>query len=803
MILRKINKNLKYFIINVIGLSIALVSIIFVFAFVFNEFSYDNFHSKAQRIYRITQNTNTGISSMIDARFSSWSFSDLKEKHPEIEEITGITSFRKAIVSINDKAFYSTKAYSVDSSFFKVFDYELIIGNKKTIFNHPKQVAITESLAKTYFGSINVIGKQVLITHQRSEKSEPYTIKAILKDFPKNSHFKADILCSLEKEGMNNWAYSYMLLKLNVDYLKVQQAIQNDWDVLYKDEDRHPLVNLQALTDIHLYSHKSRELELNGNLGALLLLISGAIIILIIALINFINLNYVQFLSEQKNINIKIVNGASRYHIAIDFFKEIMILLISVYFSSFLILYYLSAILSFDILLIKMNIGLMMIAVVYAILVIVLAFIPYIFKRRKRNSPLLISNKSYQISFLVQFSLSIIIIISTLIIHQQINYIKLLHPQSQNDDIIVIPKNSSVAVSHFELFREKLLNHPEIIDVCAVSEEPGGTVTDNFPYTIDGDTNETFQSLNALITDDNFLNFMNIKTLAGTTKLNHTPSYEWDQKAMELDWAENYNYKLPDDFDKEEIMSYSEEYIINETALKHMGFKNPQEVIGKRFKLNHQMKYLFPKGTIIGVVEDFHYTNIHIKEKPLIIIPRMVFCHNFLIRFDTNNIQDALSVIQDEWEEVNNGIPFKYEFITDSYAKVYQSEYHQMKVLFLFTIVSILLSMIGLFAMISFKLRLKTKEIGIRKVNGATVFGIVKMLNLDFVKWVLIAFILSVPVSYYAMMKWLENFAYKTELSWWIFAFSGIIVLLITMITVSWISYLAARKNPVEALRYE
>jgi len=803
MILRKINKNLKYFIINVIGLSIALISIIIVFAFVFNEFSYDKFHSKAQRICRITQNTNTGISSMIDARFSSWYYSDLKEKYPEIEKITGITSFRKAIVSINEHAFYTTKAFSVDSSFFKVFDFELIIGNKKTIFNHPKQVAITESLAKTYFGSTNVIGKQLLITHQRSKESKPYTIKAILKDFPKNSHFKADILCSLESEGENNWAYSYMLLKPNVDFLKVQQAIQNDWDVMYKDEDWHPLVDLQALTDIHLHSHKSRELETNGNLSALLLLISGAIIILIIALINFINLNYVQFLSEQKNINIKIVNGASRYHIAIDFFKEIMILLISVYFVSFLILYYLPDFMNYDIFNIKMNIELIMIAVVYVISVIVLAFIPYIFKRRKRNSPLLISNKSYQISFLIQFSLSIIIIISTLIIYQQINYIKFLHPQSQNDDIIVIPRNSNIAVSHFELFKEKLLNHPEIIDVCAVSEEPGGTVTDNFPYTIDGDTNETYQSLNALITDDSFLRFMNIKTLAGTIDLGHIPSYEWNQKAMELDWAENNNYKLPDDFNKEEITSYSEKYIINETALKHMGFKNPQDIIGKRFKLNHPMKYLFPKGTIIGVVEDFHYTNIHIKEKPLIIIPRMLFCHNFLIRFDTNNIQDALSVIKNEWEEVNRGIPFKYEFITDSYAKVYQSEYHQMKVLFLFTIVSILLSMIGLFAMISFKLRLKTKEIGIRKVNGATVFGIVKMLNLDFVKWVLIAFIIAVPIAYYSINKWLENFAYKTPISWWVFIVAGILVLLITLMTVTWQTLKVARRNPVEALRYE
>ena len=802
MILRKINKNLRYFTINVIGLSIALVSIIVVFTYVFNEFSYDRFHSKANRIYRVTQNTNTGISSMIDARIYSLYLSDFKEKYPEIEEITCITSFRKAIVSINDESFYTTKAFRVDSSFFKIFDFELVIGNKKTIFSQPKQAAITESLATTYFGSTNVIGKQILITHQRSKKPTPYTIKAVLKDFPKNSHFKADILCSLDNDE-NNWAYSYMLLKPNVDFLKVQQSIQNDWDVMYKDEDWHPIVNIQPLSNIHLHSHKSRELESNGNMSALLLLLSGAIIIVIIALINFINLNYVQFLSEQKNINIKIVNGASKYNIAIDFFKEIIILLTAVYTVSLLILYYIPNIISYDIFLIRINIELIIIAILFAITVIILAFTPYIFKRRTRNSPILIRDKSYQLSFLIQFSLSIIIIISTLIIHKQINYIKLLHPQSQNADIIVIPRNSNVAVSHFELFKEKLLNHPEIIDACAVSEEPAGTVTDNFPYTIDGDTNDTFQSLNALITDDNFLKFMNIKTLAGTVDLVGIPSYQWDKNAIRLGWAEDNNQDLPDDFNKEEIKSYSEKYIINETALKHMGYKNPEEVIGKRFKLNHHLKYLFPKGTIVGVVEDFHYTNIHIKEKPLIIIPRRIFCHNFLIRLDTNKVKEALSVVKKEWEEVNTDIPFMYEFITDSYAKVYQREYNQLRVLFLFTIVSVLLSMIGLFAMISFKLKIRTKEIGIRKVNGATVLEIVNMLNLDFVKWILIAFAIASPIAYYSINEWLDNFAYKTQLSWWVFIVAGSFVLLVTLITVTWQTLKVARRNPIEALRYE
>jgi len=803
MLLVKINKNLRYFIINIIGLSIVLVSMILVSTYVFNEFSYDKFHSKAHRIYRITQNTNTGISSMIDARIYSEYVSDMKDRFPEIKAITSIYSFRKAIVSVKDHAFYTTKAFNVDSSFFNIFDFDLLLGNKNSVFNQPGQAAITESFAKTYFGSIDVIDQQIFITHQRGREAQPYTVKAILKDFPQNSHFKADILCSLDKDHESGLSYTYLLLKPNVDFLILQKEIQKDWDEKYKDKDWHPLVELQALTNIHLHSHKSRELETNGSLNALLMLISSLIIILIIALVNFVNLNYVQFLSEQKNIHIKIVNGASTYHIAKDFFKEIGVLLLSVYLLSSLTIYALHDFTTYQFFHITFTIKLIILAVIFGVLVILLAFIPYVFTKIKHDSSLLLHDKSYQISFLIQLSLSIIIIISTLIIYQQMNYIKFLHPLSQNADIIVIPKNSKLAVSHFELLKDKLLKHPEIVDACAVSEEPAGTVTDNFPFTIDGDTNKSHQSLNVLTTDDNFLKFMNIKTLAGTIDLGHIPSYQWERHAIELWWAEESHSKLPSDFDKEEVTSYSEKYIINETALKHMGFLHPQDVIGKSFRLNHYMKHLFPKGTIIGVVEDFHYTDIHLKEKPLVIMPRRIFCHNFLIRIDSNHSSQALDIVKKEWNEINEGIPFKYEFITDSYDKVYQSEYNQMKVLSLFAIVSILLSMIGLYAMISYKLKLKTKEIGIRKVNGATVWTIVKMFNMDSVKGVFIAFVLAVPISYFAINKWLENFAYKTFVSWWVFILAGLLVLLITIITVSWQAFFAARKNPVESLRYE
>jgi len=797
---RKINKNRQYFIINIIGLSLALSSLLLVFSFIKNELSYDKFHSKADRICRITQNTNTGISSMIDARFFTKGLYALKDTFPEIVSATGLSSFRKAIVTIGDNSFYTDKAFRADTDFFKVFDFELIIGDKKTIFKNTNQVAITESIAKKYFGSNDVLGKEIKIMPQMGDKTEIYTIKAILKDFPTNSHIKADILCSYPDTKYSNWAYSYLLLSKNTSFKTLQQKIQKRWNEELKDKKIHPLVNLQALTDIHLHSHKTREMETNGNISELVLLASSVLIILIVAFINFVNLNYVQFLSNLKNIKIRIVNGASKQTIVKDFLYEVLILLGFVMSISLVFINLFVKKLHFNFYISKYEQVLLL--SFFSFLIIFLAFIPFLYRKNNiKINHALKNKKTYQLSLLIQLLLSITAIASTLFIQKQMIYTNNLHPKAKDASVIVIPRNPSEAIANFELLKEQLLKYPEIISACGVSEEPAGTVVDNFPYSYNGDSTENDKTLNVLIVDNDFCSLMNIKPIAGSIDLGVIPSYEWEQKAIKLWYAEDYGTAMPEN--TEEITNYEEKYIINKTALKHMGIKKPEDAIGKQFRIIHYMKYLFPPGKIIGVVDDFHYTNIHEKEKPLAIIPRKIFCHNFLFRIDTNNRAKAIALIENKWNEINKGIPFNYEFITDSYQKVYKNEYMQMRIIMLFAIISILLSLIGMYAMISFKLKLQTKEIGIRKVNGATTFEIIKMLNKDFVSLSIVSFVISVPIIYYAMQKWLENFAYKTELSWWVFALAGIFALLLTIITVSWRSFIVARKNPVKALRYE
>ena len=801
-LLRRIYKYKTYFLVNFTGLFLAFVSVFLIFAYVWNEFSYDRFHKNADRIVRITLNTNTGKSSLIDARVYGKLAPMLTDKYPEIEAYNRLMSWRKATVTIGEESFYDKHIYCVDSGFFDFFSFKLLAGDAHALLSKPKQLAISESMANTYFGTTDVIGKQVQLLYQRSMKPSTYTIKAVFADFPNNSHFKADFLCSYpDSKATFDWTYSYLLLSPGTDYKMLQSKIQQDMDSLNADREVKPIFNLQAITDIHYYSHKSRELKQNANIQSILLLISAALIILIIALINFTNLNYVQFLSNIKNNKIRIVNGASRNSIHLDFLKEISILIFVVIFLGLLSVNYLSVKYDFHSYeYLPLYLRYLFISL-FIICILIFAYLPSLFWK-ERGTLIFTHKRIYTISLIVQLGLSIIAIIASIAIQRQIQLINKLHPQSKNSHIIVIPENTGAVVHKYNTFKEALLKHPEIIAVTATSEPPAGVVTDNFKFAYDNQKVDDHKTLNTLIIDTNFFSFLNIKPLAGTLSLNNTASPDWQQNALKL-WRYKYmKRELPEGL-KEKVEGYSDKFIVNKMALKVMGVENPQDAIGKSFELIHPMREFFPKGTIVGVVDNFHYTNMFIEEKPLLMVCRQIFCHNFLINFNQGNEKKALEILKSEWEKTYPDIPLQFEFISDSYQKVYQREYYEMKVLALFSLISIVLSLVGIFASLNFNLKLRTKEIGIRKVNGAKTIEIIYLFNLYLLKSFAIAFIISIPIAYYAVTKWLQNFAYQVDLRWWIFLLTGVIMLLIIIISVSLQTFYYARKNPVESLRYE
>jgi len=804
---RKLKLNWKWLAINVAGLSIALACLLITFLYVRQELSYDRFHSKADRICRVTTDSNNGATSMHPARVAGDWPKQLVTDFPAIEKMVRLVPFRRAIIKIGDQKFYNERAFSTDSSFFDVFDFKVISGNPVNAFAQPNRAFISRSLALKYFGNLNVVGKEISILHQQVPQPKVYVIDGVMEDFPISSHFHIDLLTSFtEVEDQTTWAYTYFLLKPGTDIESLRNTIQQKWEKENKSGNQVSILYLQKLTDIHLYSHKTREMEKNGDIRSIILLMSGAMIILFIALINFMNLNRVQFIAALKNVKVKLINGASKRTIAVEIATESVLLSVLSLIAGLLLALQLSKSLGISVFQPDKLMVIALISASFILVISVLSVVP-LFTTKIVSNLTMSSSKGrlYSFPLVVQFALAVVAIACTLVLNRQMDFITNEHPNAQNANMLVIANNPWDAVQRYERLKTELLKHPEIKEMTAAMEEPGGDILDNVGFEMEGVDKKEGQAINIFTTDSNFFSTLNIHPIAGTTELGFIPSQQWEADAVELSTLRSSHKPDPQKQAalEKKVGNYHDKYILNQSALKLLGIANAKDAIGKRFRLNFFLPDLFPEGEIVGVVPDFHYTNLHNAEKPLAIAPRKMFNYCFMIGIDPAQRKRAVETIATAWQKINPEFPLQYEYMTDAYQKVYAGEYAQSQVLSLFAIISILISALGIFALASFKIQRQEKEIGIRKVNGARNAEILLMLNRDFIKWVIAGFIIATPLAWYAMHRWLENFAYKTDLSWWIFALAGMLALGIALLTVSWKSWKAATRNPVEALRYE
>lgn len=806
-VIRKLRQDWKWFLISAFGLSTALACLIVIFLYVKNEFSYDRIHTKSDRIYRVTTDSNKGVISTHPARVDGDWPEKLMAEYPAIERTVRLVPYRNAIIRIGDQKFYSENAFMTDSSFFEVFDYKVLTGNRGKAFLKPGSAFIALSMAEKYFGHDDVIGREITIQHQQDPYPRTYMIEGVMEDFPFNSHFHAELLTSYGNSGDRTaWAYTYYLLKQGADADVLRNTIQQRWEAENQTDDPTRILYLQKLTDIHLFSNKTREIEANGNVRSVILLISGGLIILIVALINYFNLNRVQFISRLKTINVKIINGASKKTISWEIALESSIIsIVSVVFAGIFISF-LKGLPYISIPDSEMGSDVAVIILTFISIVALLSVLPFL-NRRKISEISVCSpdRRQYSLPLVIQFTLAVAAIVSTIVLNRQMNQIMTRHPAAREDNMIVIADNPWEAVQRYQQLKNELLDNPLIIGMTSAMEEPGGDILDNVEFEMEGIDKNDNQSISIFTIDTNFFSFMGIEPLAGSVDPGYTPSHQWEADAVELS-----NLRTAPKPDRHKIEEYEkktgdyrEKYILNESALALLGISNIEDAVGKRFRVNFFLPDLFQEGEVVGVVPDFHYTNLHNEERPLVIISRKMFNYSFLIRISPEHPDRSLEAINEAWQKINPEFPFRYQFITDKYQHVYMVEYSQARVISLFALIALLLSALGIFAMAAFSIQNRVKEIGIRKVNGAKVSEILLMLNIHIIKWITISFIIAIPLSWYIMNKWLQNFAYKTELSWWIFAMAGFLTLGIALLTVSWQSWKAATRNPVEALRYE
>ena len=781
--------------IKIIGLGLSLSGILIIVLFLKNELTYDRFHKKSGRIYRLTITSSDILDGKHFARIPNPDYiPGLAEYFPEIENYVRLVPVMGGVIKRNENFIKVNQAFQCDSTFFKVFDCEMVAGNAANVLDNPGSMVISESFAKRVFGNDDPMGKTLTLPDgQYYGKNIDFTIKGVMRDFPQNSHFHPELIVTpVDKGEFNRWAWTYLLLSQNAVPDKIMLGFK-DFAALQlgkKDAEIKTDAYLQKITDIHLRSDKLREIEPNSNMSVIITLSVAVILLLFIAITNYVNLNIGMAVFSDKYLYVSKVFGSSPWMKMKYYLSEgIIIAILSIVCCGLITsLAHITIQKYFALNLFKGNTSLILsVIVLFGVLSILSGILLLLkeeisnlrsFLKQDKNN---LTRKGVSKSLIVlQYTISIALIVAVIVIHRQTSFALDSSLGVKENNLICFENVHSNVQQKFEIFKAELLKYKSIEFVTAMLEPPGGEANDMFQFTMEGyvnnGVNEEENKIGIFPCDYSFASIFNLHFLSGN----------------------NFSEKNEDN-------EGSGEYIINESAMKRLHYTDPEKIIGKEFGLIFDDEAAkIPKGKIIGVVKDFHLSSIKKKIEPLVLFKRKdIWLLDFVVSFRPGMQAAALSDIEHVWKKMFPEHLFQYEYVNSMYKNLYKRELLQASLLAVFTIIALFICSMGLIGMSLLTTQRRTREIGIRKVNGAKIHQIMIMLNRDFIKWIGISFMIAVPFAFLAMNKWLESFAYKITLSWWIFALAGLVALLIALITVSIQSWKAASVNPVEALKYE
>ena len=783
---RNLRKNKLHTTINVLGLSVGISMFILIMSYITNELGYDKFHKNSDNIYKVC----------LDNDFSTLAPLGhlLHNQFPEIKNIARIDrnyGFGEKVTltdrtATNPKSITFTNILFADSSFFNIFSFNALYGNLETALKSPYSIVLTQSTANKLFGDRSPIGKTIGTIDQRGRFKQDYVVTAVIEDVPANSSINFNGLASFSSlslmkpngsdvnDDWYNWGYdTYVHLNGAANIHEFEQKVNAFW---VSKSEKLKGNDADTVSSISLVTLKKVPFHNNNKRSFIYLLAGIGLLIVVIAVINFVNLTIAKFPESAKEIGVRKILGSSKRKLinqimfetlVVSFFAVILAVLLAELIKP-LGTHLIGARLSIDYLGQPLIIPLLLAGA--ALLGIVAGTYPaFYFSSFK---PLeIIRNESANTKkgsvfnyglIIFQFLIAIILIAGTILIQKQVGFLKSKDLGFNDRNIISISPNKLI-VEKYEQFRQMVLEHPGIDGITASSMELGN----GFNMEISSEFNGETKSFKVLTVDPGYVKTMNINLREGR-------NFAWD--------LESDKYKT---------------VIINKTMAKAFGL---EPAIGKEIRMSSNINAI-----IIGVMNDFHTESFHKTIEPSLLWYAPEVCGIGVINMKINPLQfeNSIESVRKIWAEISPDIPFEYHFLDESYASLYKSEVTFSRLIGFCSILSIFISCLGLFGLIKHIAKHRTKEIGIRKVNGATISEVMLMLNRDFVKWVAIAFVIATPVAYYAMHKWLESFAYKTNLSWWIFALAGLLALGIALLTVSWQSWKAAMRNPVEALRYE
>ena len=792
--IRNLVKNKLYSAINIMGLSVGLAACVLIALFVSNELSYDKHFKDSENIFRLTGVYNQGGDSKTYSVSTTFPLLPiLAANFPEIEAPTRLDNFSSPIIR-GDQQINQPNMLIVDSTFFKLFSFESVSGDLEKALDDPNTIVMSESAVKRHFGSEQALNQVVRIV------DTDFRIGAIVKDLPDNTHFEAEVFIPMSKgiAWYGDWVhslfngtshYSYFKIAPGTSIAELKARINDFLNTNYEEEIPHQY-DIQALESIHLNSDLVGEIGVNGNKTTVLIFIATAIVILFLACINYINLSIAGSFQRGMEVGLKKVFGAKPRAQILQFqIESVIIALIACMLA---VVWVEIALPQFNLLTgrefdfnVQEHLGLVLSLFMVALAIgIISGSFPAIFLLKMRIAQVLKTSplsgggsskfKVRNALVVFQFFIAVVLIASTIIILNQIHFLRNADLGINTEQVLVLPIANGDMAGNYEVLKEELLRNPGVVSVSASNNHPASRVGNWRGYRPKG-AEENISAPTVIVAHD-FFETLNAEMLQGRSF-----QTEFSTDAMEA-------------------------YVLNEAAVKFFQLGN--DPVGKDLRglAYTGSEWSWKNARVIGVVKDFHFASLHNSIRPVVfsLSSQATMGLNFLnVRIRPENTDVTISEVEKTWGQFAGNELFSFSFLDEDINAHYQAEDQFLKVFTSFSVLAILIGCLGLYGLTAFMMKKRTKEIGIRKVLGANVSGLVGVISKDFLKLILVANIMGWPLAYFLMDKWLQNFAYKITISWQVFVLTGGCAVLIAFLSIAHHSIKTARTNPVDSIRYE
>jgi putative ABC transport system permease protein len=781
---RNLMKNKVFSFINIFGLTTGITVCMMIFLFVMHEFSYDDFHVRGKDIYRVMRTFDPSVPPVpwLSGPYAPALMNDFRG---DVRAVVRAMPDND-LISYKNRPFNEKKIFIADSNFFTFFSFPLLRGNPATALDDPNSIVLTETAAKKYFGDEDPIGKIVDMNNERKLR-----VTGIAKDVPSNSHLDFDIVIPLSfyeqqpwmKEWLNNNNFTYVLLDQHVDPKAIEKRFPAFMDkYTKKTRERTGFqfgLSLRPLRDIYFENASSFDTFRHGDKKVVYIFLSIAALILVIACINFMNLSTIRATERSKEVGLRKVMGALRQSLTWQFLGESILMTVMSCLLSLLLLFFLMP--TYDKLLgyhleLPYNRWYLYAFLLGTIVVVGVLAGSYPALILSRFSPIealkgklrLGKSGSFfrQTLVVVQFSISVFLIIGTLIIGRQMSYVKTKQLGYDQQQALIIPLDNHDIWNHMKEFKQELLSNSSIAQVSMMSGEPGGFF-DQHTFEVEGKGDKIWQA-HTEFADFEFVKTLGLKIIAG--------------RDLSAQYPTDSTLGL----------------LINRQAALDLGY-TPEQAVGKWIK-NTVRDSL--RRRVVGVVENFNFSTLKENVGPLVISPSLDR-RVAVVRLRRGDLQNEVAIVKKAYTAAAPSYPFEYTFLDQKFDELYRKDIRQQNILSIFSGLAIVIACLGLFGLASFTAAKRTKEIGVRKVLGSSVQNVVLLLSKELLKPVLLATLIAIPVAYIVMGSWLQGFAYRTPMYWWIFALAALVTVAIALFTVSFKALKVALANPTKSLRSE